>query len=382
MRGVRRRLAWLLAAGFLLAGGARLSADERDLAAPISGDADRLVRAHEISARALRWLAERIQSDGSLQMTRAESQPKLAAAALTALAFMANGHTADESEDGYGARVRAVIGWLMTQAAIDDCACSQVKGPHEKARFTDPAFTTSDMHTQGYVAWAMAMAYGMSFGSENVDQRVRLARVTQAAIHQIELSQHSSGGWWYHFTPEDGHEGSVTITVLQALRSAKEAGLRVDAGVIELAVRYLRESQVRIDGDAKFGGFRYRKGDTMTTFALTAAAVSSLNQTGDYDSKYVDYGIEYMRQRDPLTNLSRDERWPWYGRFYATQAYWQYRDLRHFRTWYPELVKVSEAEQDPQDGRFTDQAFGDVYATAMAALSLGVPFGYLPSFQR
>jgi hypothetical protein len=89
-----------------------------------------------------------------------------------------------------------------------------------------------------------------------------------------------------------------------------------------------------------------------------------------------------MRRKDPLANPAFDERWRWYGRFYATQAYWQYRDLRHFRNWYPQLVKAAESEQDSRDGRFSDPEFSDVYATAMAALTLGVPFGYLPSFQR
>jgi hypothetical protein len=367
-------------------GSAGAARDDGDAGAAQSlEEARHLVRAHRVAERALRWLSQRIHTDGSLEMTGSRQQPRLAAAALAALAFMANGHTADDSEDGQGARVRAVVGWLMSQAALSDCNCDSVKGPHEVARFSDPAFTTSDMHGQGYVTWALAMAYGMSFGTENVDQRAALARVTQAAAHQIELAQHKhTGGWWYHFTPAgDEHEGSVTVTALQALRSAKEAGLRVDPGVIEGAVRYLRESQVRKESDPSYGAFRYRIGDPLTSFALTAAAVSSLNQTGDYDSRNVDLGIEYLRQKDPLTHASLEaERWPWYGRLYATQAYWQYRDLRHFRTWYPELVKVAEAEQDEDDGRFCDDEFGDVYATATAALTLGVPFGYLPTFQR
>src|SRR6185436_8632699 len=198
-----------------------------------------------------------------------------------------NGHTADEGEDGNGARVRGMVSWLMSQAALGDCNCSAVKGPHQIAKFADPAFTTSDMHTQGYVTWALAMAYGMSFGMESVDQRVQLARVTQAAVHCIEQAQNrDKGGWFYNFVPEaDAHEGSVTVTALEALRSAKEAGLVVDATVIDRAVGYLRESQVRDVDDPKFGAFRYRLRDPITSFALTAAAVSSLNQTGEYDSK-------------------------------------------------------------------------------------------------
>ena len=377
-----RRLLALLVTTFLAS---PASADE-DGAVPSgeSGDTSQLVRANRVASRALAWLASRIRSDGSIEMTDSKEQPRYAASSLAALAFMANGHTADENEDGHGARVRALVGWLMDQPSLDDCTCSAVKGPHEIAKFQDAAFTTSSMHSQGYATWALAMAYGMSFGSENVDQRTRLERITQAAVHCIERAQHAgTGGWWYGFVAENNHEGSVTVTVLQALRSAKEAGLRVDAGVIARAVDYLRKSQVRDESTSMYGGFQYRIGDRITSFALTAAAVSSLNQTGDYDSKFVDLGIEYMRQKDPLTHVSlADERWPWYGRFYATQSYWQYRDLRHFRGWYPALIETAAREQNARDGHFADAEFGDVYATAMAALTLGVPFGFLPSFQR
>jgi hypothetical protein len=379
----------LLGAALAFSGGPRR--DDGDAAAQQTvGDPRQIVRAHRIATRALTWLSGRVRSNGSLDMSpadprsRARLQPTLAASALTALAFMANGHTADDSEDGHGARVRATIGWLTSQAAFVDCSCDKVKGPHEMARFADGVFTTSHMHTQGYVTWALAMACGMSFGEQSVDQRAELMRVTQAAIHAIEFAQEARGGWWYGFEAEASqHEGSVTVTVLQALRSAKEAGLRVDPTVIARAVDYLRQSQVDKPDDSRYGAFRYKHGDPMTSFALTAAAVSSLNQTGDYDSRFVDLGIEFMRQKDPLTHASIEpERWPWYGRFYATQAYWQYRELRHFRGWYPALVDVAENEQDDDDGHFDDDEFGEVYATAMAALTLGVPFGYLPSFER
>ncbi|MSR46158.1 MAG: hypothetical protein EXS13_03685 [Planctomycetes bacterium] len=359
---------------------------------PLAGAADRfaaqessesaeLVRAHRVVEAALRWLAARVRSNGALEMTRSSQQPTIAATSLAILAFMAAGHTAEESEDGDGARLRAMIGWLLQQAAVQPCACTQVVGDHVIAKFADPGFQTSQMHGHGYATWAVAMADGMSMGAGNTEQRERLRKILQGAVHVIELAQHSSGGWFYALEPEGNHEGSVTVTVLQALRSAKEAGMRVDAGRIELAREYLRKSQVRDASDPRHGGFRYQIADNLTSFALTAAAVSSLNQTGEYDSVMVDLGLDFMRRKDPLLRFGIEpEQWPWYGRFYATQAYWQYKDLRHFRNWYPQLVAV--AEREATDGAFDDTLFGEVYATASAALTLAVPFGYLPTFQR
>ncbi len=340
-----------------------------------------LERARRLVDHSLEWLAGRVRSNGALEMTRSQQQPTVAATSLAILAFMAAGHTAEEGQDGHGARLRALIGWLLQQATVQPCPCTRVAGEHVIAKFVDPAFQTSQMHSHGYATWAVAMADGMSMGADNVEQRDRLRRIVQGAVHCIELAQHVKGGWYYALEAEGNHEGSVTVTALQALRSAKEAGMSVDPGVIERARGYLRQSQVKEADDPRHGGFRYQLNDSLTTFALTAAAVSSLNQTGEYDSAAVELGIEFMRRKDPLSRFGIEpEQWPWYGRFYATQAYWQHRDLRHFRSWYPQLLATAERESDR--GVFQDALFGEVYATAMASLTLSLPFGYLPSFQR
>ncbi|MBL8841752.1 MAG: hypothetical protein JNL90_09530 [Planctomycetes bacterium] len=359
----------------------RAAGDDRSFATGESSESRDLVQARRLVDRSLGWLAARVRSNGALEMTSAPQQPTIAATSLAILAFMAGGHTAEEGEDGHGARLRALIHWLLGQATLQECTCTRIAGPHLIGKFNDPGFATSQMHGHGYATWAVAMADGMSMGAQNVDSRERLKRTLQGAVHAIELAQHSTGGWGYRLEAEKFHEGSVTVTVLQALRSAKEAGMRVDPAVIAQAMKYLRDSQVRQADDPRFGGFRYMLNDNLTSFALTAAAVSSLNQAGDYDSKYVELGIDYMRQKDPLVRFGVEpEQWPWYGRFYATQAYWQYKELRHFRGWYPALVAA--AERESRDGVYSDDLFGDVYATAMATLTLAVPFGYLPSFQR
>jgi hypothetical protein len=376
----------LLVLGAGAASGAR---DDRHDDGPSDafGDGRPLERAHRVAGRALEWLGHRVRLEsGTIEDDgRSQATPALAARSLALLAFMANGHTAEEGEDNRGVVVRALVRGLLRATTCTPCDCRAVPGEHEVAEFSDPGFNVSDMHGHGYATWALAMAYGMSLGTENVDQREQLRRTLQAAVHVIERAQSERGGWWYHFKASDLHEGSVTVTALQALRAAKEAGMRVDAGVIDKALRYLRDSQVSNASEPNYGGFKYRLGDPLVTFSLTAAAVSSLNQTGVYDSRNVDLGLEYMRQKDPLLHVDQHgstEMWgPEYGRFYATQAYWQYRELRHFRSWYPQLVAAAEHEQQ-QDGSFENPAFGTVYATAMEALTLAIPFGYLPSFQR
>jgi hypothetical protein len=334
--------------------------------------------AARLAQRGVEFLASKIEPGQAFARDRsAEYHPTLAVTALGVLAFMANGHTADTGS--YVLEVRTCIQWLLTHARFSEIDDETYPAGAMKAYLTHQDDSDSKMHGHGYATWALAMAYGMSFGPENEHRRQKLRETLQAAIRTIELSQTETGGWGYE--PEQGtfHEGSVTVTVLQALRAARDAGLEVNTRVIDNALRYLRNSQVR--EPPQLGGFRYQLGDSKTSFALTAAAVSSLNQTGVYEGEIIDDAIAYMMRKDPLTNLEK-ERWPWYGRLYATQAYYQYRDLKYFRRYYPQLVDRLASIQDPESGAFLDQQYGDVYATAMATLTLSVPFGYLPSFQR
>jgi len=363
-------------------------ADDRDTqGASTYADAPHLEQAHRIADRALAFLAAHMRTNGSLERVNGSYFPSVASTALAALAFMANGHTADEGTDRYGPQVRLMLDWLLTQAQSTPCQCEKVPGAHVVVKIFDPGFNGSQLHEHGYATWALAMAYGMSFGADNEFQRTRLKTVLQGAVHALERCQATQGGWMYTLDAgQSDHEGSVTVTALQALRAAKEAGLRVDAGRIKAAIEYLGRLQVSKGDDPNYGGFRYREsgdvGENRVSFALTAASIASLNETGDYDSKFVDRGIAYMRQKDPLTaQVFEPPRWPWYERLYATQAYFQYRDLRHFRQWYPRLVEVTAAAQQG-DGGFDDSEFGGIYATATAALTLAVPFGWLPTFQR
>ena len=78
---------------------------------------------------------------------------------------------------------------------------------------------------------------------------------------------------------------------------------------------------------------------------------------------------------------------------YLAQAFWQHRDLQHFRRWAEDEVRRILADQEA-DGTWQDLRpggrgtgllrgrYGDAYATAMNCLFLSVPEGLLPIFRR
>jgi hypothetical protein len=153
-------------------------------------------------------------------------------------------------------------------------------------------------------------------------------------------------------------------------------GFRVDGALDDGAVRYVKASQ-----DTETGKFRYARNDPKTSWALTAAALSTLNALGDYGSEAWRKGFEALQRNDPITGVGEPENFQEYGALYAAQAYWQGDDQRAFERWWSDFVEQSAERQRP-DGSFPGGDYGPVYGTAIVTLTLQVPLGYLPIFQR
>jgi hypothetical protein len=337
------------------------------VAPPPDGDStggdDRLqfTRVTSIVQSAHAWLISQQNADGSFSVVRheASSSAPIAVTSLSALSFMAAGNLPDRGR--YDTAVRRAVNWL-----VDRC--------NKDGYFTTDNDTISRMHGQGYALLALTQAYGM--GREDGERRKRMHAAIERAIALIERTQGETGGWFYNPVKMAAHEGSITVCMLQALRAARDIGFTVDTAVIDKARRYMAKSQ-----DAKTGRFRYAVNDPKTSWALTAAALSTLNAMGDYGSDELKSGFDAMQRSDPFTAGIGYVAFQDYGALYAAQAYWQYQDQRPFERWWPAFVAIAEKNQRP-DGDFYNGDYGNVYATAVVTLTLQVPFGYLPIFQR
>jgi len=323
--------------------------------------------------RGLAYLAE-LQSDaedGSISTADATSSAPVAVTALTALAFMAAGHSPDRGP--YGKVVRRAVEYLLGRADRD--------AGSSYGYIASSSDNFSKMHGHGYATLALAEAYGMSPRTSLGD---RLRDTLPAAVAAIERSQGTSGGWWYGPERSASHEGSVTICLVQALRAARNAGIRVDPTKIALAEGYVRDSQVTEPGPTH-GLFRYQIGLDRTSIALTAAAISTLNATGEYGSKEIDIGIDAiwrgLYERESGLEDAQNARYPYYERLYLAQAFWQHDDIRHFQRWIADELPRVIADQRP-DGSWFSREYGTAYATASNCLFLSLPEGVLPIFQR
>ncbi len=314
------------------------------------------------------WLINQQNKDGSFSLVRGmDGNPApVAVTALAALSLMAAGNLPDRGP--HERAVKRAIDWLVDHCTMD--------GKYS-GFFEDDRDTTSKMHGQGYALLALTQAVGM-YGSDEAQRepRDRLRAAITRAVELIERTQGELGGWWYEPTKVAEHENSITVCMIQALRAARDVGFRVDGGVIDKAVRYVKASQ-----DKENGRFRYALYDPKTSWALTAAALSTLNALGDYGSEEWRSGFEAMQRSDPIAGVGEVENFQEYGALYAAQAYWQGNDQRAFERWWGRFVEESAGRQRP-DGSFPGGDYGPVYGTAIVTLSLQVPLGYLPIFQR
>src|SRR5205823_4833195 len=116
----------------------------------------------------------------------------------------------------------------------------------------------------------LAECYGME-----TDERIRarLKKVITEAITLTAKGQSAWGGWTY--TPGGGDEGSVTVTQMQGLRAASNAGFTVPKSTVEGAVKYLERCRT------PEGGICYSLGSGgEARLAISAAAIATLYNAG------------------------------------------------------------------------------------------------------
>jgi hypothetical protein len=302
-------------------------------------------------------------ADGSWPVEDAASalRAPIAVAALSSLALMAGGNLPDRGP--HGERVRRGIEYLLARAVRED---------------GDPRIGfmggdgVSRMHGHGFATLALAQAYAMS---PDAPLGASLRETLVDAVALIERTQGAEGGWMYEPRLEAEHEGSVTVCLVSALRAARDAGILVDARVVDRAEDYVRRSQ------AEDGRFRYTLGSDKRTLALTAAGIATLEAAGSYDDPAVRRGLDVLLRELAAGTWEGQGEFPHYERYYVALALFGLPDREHFDRWFEDELLVLLASQQ-ENGSWNDSNYGSVYATAINCLVLALPEGVLPIHQR
>jgi len=309
--------------------------------------------------KGLRWLAKNQYSTGGIGSTC-----QVAFTGLAGLSFLANNSTPYRGT--YAKNVRDALKFILRNTSkvgyINEAAGRGLGG--------------SGMHGHGYATWFLAELYGMcgdtaDVGDESVKERL------QKAVKIIAESQDPNGGWTYEPQPY-GHEGSVTVTQVQALRSARNAGIAVDKKVIDKGLDYIKKS-THSDGTIAYSlGSRGSGG----TYALTAAGMCVFALYGAYDAPEVKRGMAALMEF--LTGRrGRGGHHDYYAHLYAGQAcfFAKSKDPAFWTKGYATIRQEILAAQERDTGCWSQDGYGGAFGTACATLVLQIPYRYLPIFQ-
>ena len=235
-----------------------------------------------------------------------------------------------------------------------------------------PAEESRSMHGHGFAMLYLAQAYGME---KDPQRQRRLRDVLRRAVRLTERSQSRAGGWLYSPNSE-GDEGSVTVTQIQGLRACRNAGIQVNANTVRRAVRYIERSR---NPD---GGIRYRMGGGGSSRPpITAAAVATLYNAGEYDSQIALGCLQYCdRTISPHADTNRSWGHYFYTHLYLAQAKY-HRGGKEWARYYRGITRRLESARSG-DGSWMGDQVGTSYGTGIALIILQLPYENVPIFQR
>lgn len=335
-------------------------------------------------ARALEWLAQRQQRDGTWNFDhrrgpkagRGENPGEAVVAvngatALALLPFLGAGITHKEGK--YKQNVQAGLVALGRR----------MKRERFGGSFHEPE---GDMYSHGLASIVLCEAYGMTNDKT-------LIPYAQQALNFIVYAQDPAGGGW-RYQPREPGDTSVVGWQLMALKSGRMAFLQAPDATFANASRFLDYVSNK---EGYLYGYNkpYAVDDPKTlvnegsgspaTVAIGALCRMYLGAKKD-DPKLVK-SVEWIAERGPMLNGSEGNM---YYNYYATQVMRQYGG-DHWKNWNAKLRDPLIAAQQKdgleagswfiREGLGTEKG-GRLYSTAMCTMVLEVYYRHMPIYQN
>jgi hypothetical protein len=306
--------------------------------------------------KGLDYLGAQQSDDGSWIIGGGQAYP-VAMTALAGTAILAHGNSPTRGK--YARNVQGAVEYLVRCAT----PTGLITGPGQD--------NGQPMHGHGFALMFLACVYGM-ITKESLRRQVR--DTIRKAVTLTSQGQSADGGWTY--TPGSGDEGSVTVTQVQALRAAQNAGFLVPRAVIEEASSYLEKCRTAE------GGILYslRSGGG-PRLPISAAAIATLYNAGEFDSPIAVDCLKYVwGQFQASKEWNKGGGHTYYAHLYAAQGFYMAGD-QYWDAYFPNTRDQLIAMQGGE-GQWSGDGIGEIYGTSIAAIILQLPFKYLPIFQR
>jgi squalene cyclase len=288
--------------------------------------------AEQAIAKALDWMARQQRPDGSLDDSTADT-------AVAGLAYMVVGEIPGRGK----------------HANTTSRALQYTLGHVEENGLIIGRNRRSPMYHHGLATLYLTQAWGLT-GYESIHAKLK------KAVELIITTQSSKGGWRY-FPGRDEQDISVTVMQVVALRAARNCGMQVPEQTIQRAIAYVRSLA------HPEGGFGYQSSNDRG-IARTGAGMFSLQVCGEYNDPRIAQGLMYLEKHGMF-----DGQWEHYGLYYISASLYQIGGDAWAKN-YP-AIRDRLVKSQKNDG-----SWGENYKTAMAILTLAIPYHYLPIYQR
>lgn len=347
-----------------------------------------MLRAEEVDPKyktsidkGLSWVAKNQQRDGHWDANGGQYPTTMTA--LGGMVLLMEGSTLKDGK--YADNIRKAVDWFMEPGRCQrNGLIGNPNNPTESARY---------MYGHGFGLLFLSQVYGEE---EDASRRKKLLGILTRAVDFTGKAQTNRGGWGYVSAADGGgfDEGSVTVTQVQALRAARDAGVPVPKSIIDKAHEYLKNCTTEAGGVIYSLANGGRAGLGGERPPLTAAAIACMFSAGEYESPLAKKWLNYCKTAIPLAQAGRsghDE----YMQYYYAQALYILGDKgyeklfpksseRERLTWtkyrdamFPHLVRSQSA-----DGSWTGGYIGPIFTTATHLTILQLENGTLPIYQR
>jgi len=326
--------------------------------------------------KGLEWLAKNQKGDGHWEGNG--GQYASAMTGMAGLAMLMEGSSLREGK--YSPNIRKALRWTIENTQSNGLISPRRNNIHEHY-----------IHGHGFSLLFMASCHGEEVLEKD---RKELEEVLTRAVDFSCKAQTKSGGWFYT-SAADGHnqdEGSTTVTQLQALRAARNAGIPVPPDTITKSQKYLEACT------GPGGGIYYSPQVRQEKPAVTAAGIVCGFSIGDYRTPIVKKWINFCRKsinQMGVGHMGHDE----YAHYYWAQAMYAlgetgFKELvpeapeSEMLTWskyrkptFEYLMKAQTGEGN-WTGAGAWSHIGPVYVTSINLAILQLDKGMLPIYMR
>ncbi len=272
--------------------------------------------------RGLEYLRKCQQADG--HWDAGQGQYPTVMTGLAGLSMLMEGSTSREGK--YSENISKAVEWFLKREK-DSGILGAAENPTEGGRY---------IYGHGFAMLFLACAYGEE---EDPETRKKLERVLKKAVLFSCKAVTTKGGWGYVSGKDGGDfdEGSTTVTQLQGLRAARNAGIAVPKETIDKATEYLRKCTTPRGGliyNLTSGGVAQSGSECQ---AITAAACACAFSSGNYNDKHAAMWVKYCKEVMYMKGRTNghDE----YSNYYFGQVIYVLGDDRYQKVIDPEAKK-------------------------------------------